>query len=149
LRDRLAGPSDPGLLAGDRREVAHRAFNHLGVPSRAAAAHVDPDLGDRRHLHDGGDPALFTQHADNRGAVALLEARDRSRFQCGGHQMSSPVRRATRTFVPSSSMRYPIFEPTVRFSVLPLTSTSASTAYATFDTWIGASSSMMPPGWLP
>jgi hypothetical protein len=50
--DRLARPVDPGLLAGDRGQVAHGALERLRVVDGLAETDVDHDLLERGDLHD-------------------------------------------------------------------------------------------------
>lgn len=101
LRDGLAGLGDGRLLAGDRGEVAHGAIDQLGVAGGVAHTHVDHDLDQTGNLHDVLVRELLTQLAGDFLAVARLQTRRSG----GSHQMSSPVRLATRILLPSSSKR--------------------------------------------
>src|SRR5690349_20204448 len=101
LRDGLAGLGDRRLLAGDRGEVADGALDQLGVAGGVAHTHVDHDLDEARGLHDVLVRELFLQLARDLLAVLRLETRSGG----GSHQMSSPVRLATRILLPSSSKR--------------------------------------------
>ena len=101
LRDGLAGLGDGRLLAGDRGEVADGALDQLGVAGGVAHTHVDHDLDEAGDLHDVLVRELLTQLARDLLAVARLETRSGG----GSHQMSSPVRLATRILLPSSSKR--------------------------------------------
>src|SRR3954467_2074319 len=92
LRDGLAGLGDGRLLTGDRGEVADRALDQLGVAGGVAHTHVDHDLDEAGDLHDVLVLELVTQLARDLLAVLLLQTRSRG----GSHQMSSPVRLATR-----------------------------------------------------
>src|SRR6202008_353380 len=49
--DRLLGPGDHGLLAGDPLEVADGAVEEAGLRQRATDAHVDGDLREAGGLH--------------------------------------------------------------------------------------------------
>ena len=73
LRNGFAGPGDDGLLPGDRRQIANRAFDQLGVASRLPDAHVHHDLDQTRSLHHVRDLELFPQGRDDLFPVALLE----------------------------------------------------------------------------
>src|SRR3954469_22859169 len=53
VRDRLAGPADAGLLAGDRAELLLGGLEDLGVLLAVADAHVQRDLLDAGSLHRG------------------------------------------------------------------------------------------------
>src|SRR3954453_11832502 len=101
LRDGLAGLGDSRLLAGDRGEVANRAVDQLGVAGGVAHTHVDHDLDEAGDLHDVLVLELVTQLARDLLAVLRLQTRSGG----GRHQMSSPVRLATRILLPSSSKR--------------------------------------------
>src|SRR3954469_23612244 len=101
LRDGLTGLGDGRLLTGDRGEVADGALDQLGVAGGVAHTHVDHDLDEAGDLHDVLVLELVTQLARDLLAVLRLETRSRG----GSHQMSSPVRLATRILLPSSSKR--------------------------------------------
>src|SRR3954447_8971031 len=101
LRDGLAGLGDGRLLTGDRGEVADGALDQLGVAGGVAHTHVDHDLDEAGDLHDVLVLELVTQLARDLLAVLLLQTRSGG----GSHQMSSPVRLATRILLPSSSKR--------------------------------------------
>src|SRR3954447_5989718 len=101
LRDGLAGLGDGRLLPGDRGEVADGALDQLGVAGGVAHTHVDHDLDEAGDLHDVLVLELVTQLARDLLAVLLLQTRSGG----GSHQMSSPVRLATRILLPSSSKR--------------------------------------------
>src|SRR5271166_1872554 len=121
LGDRLAGPPHLRLLTGDRGKVVDGAVDQLRVA--------------------GGVAELRLQRIADLVAVAELEPGLNffCDFFCGSHQMSLPLRREMRTFLPvCSSMRYPTR------AGLPSEST-----IITFDTWIGASCVTMPPDCAP
>src|ERR1700733_8170802 len=100
LGDGLLGPRHGRLLPGDRRQVPEGAIDQLRVPGRLADAHVHEDLGKPRDLHHVGVPELVLERRSDLGAVLLLEPGPR---RClGRHQISFPLGRRTRTFVPSS-----------------------------------------------
>src|SRR5690606_6189151 len=129
------------LLAGDLRHVGDRVLEHLLVSRRLAHAHVESDLGQARHLHRIGVAELLHEL---RHHLILVEL-----FQTGIHfsipqtsgapdQMASPLERNTRMRRPSSRILVAMRSP------LPV----AGLKCITLDTWIGASRSITPPGWL-
>src|SRR5215213_6446469 len=138
LRDRLAGPHDRRLLAGDGGEVADRAVHQLGVAGGLADAHVDDDLGQPRDLHDVGVAELLLQRRRDVLAVAGEHAGQLAGGCAHGVQRSLPVRRETRMLRPSSSLRMP-----TRVGV-PSESTTI-----TLLTWMRASCVTMPPCCAP
>src|SRR4051812_5324237 len=95
--DRLLGPGDHRLLAGDDAEVRDRAVEQRGLTGRQTDPAVEDDLLELWHLHDVAEAELLLQRRAQVARVALLEP--------GCHQRSFPHLRQTRTLVPSSSKR--------------------------------------------
>src|SRR5699024_1147229 len=136
------GPADLRFLTGDRREVADRPVDQLAVTCSVAEAHVQHDLGQAGNLMRIAVAELLTQLA---GDLLPVPGSQPRRGPClvlfctwCGHQISFPLLREIRTFLPSSSNRYP-----TRVA-LP----SESTTW-TFETSIGASWVMIPPDSAP
>src|SRR4051812_8069970 len=127
LRDGLPGLGDGRLLTRDDGQVTDGTVHELRVTGGVADTHVDHDLDEARGLHDVLVGELFLQLACDLLAVLRLETRSGG----GSHQMSSPVRLATRILLPSSSKR----KPTRVTTLLP----SFSTTSWTLETWTGAS----------
>src|SRR5919107_1943312 len=138
LGDRLAGPHDGRLLAGDGGEVPDGAVHQLGVAGGLADPHVDHDLGQPRDLHDVGVAELLLQRRRDLLAVPGEHAGQLSGGCAHVCQRSLPVRRETRMLRPSSSLRVP-----TRVGV-PSESTTI-----TLLTWMGASCVTIPPCWAP
>src|SRR5690606_35948753 len=133
---RHARLGDHRLLAGDLRHVGGRVLEDLLVRGGLAHAHVQRDLLQPRHLHRVGVAKALHQL---RHHLVLVEL-----FQSGRHlgipqaSSASPLERNTRNLRPSSSTLVPMRSP------LP----EAGLKSITFETWIGASRSITPPGWL-
>jgi hypothetical protein len=102
-RDRLAGPRDHRLLAGDDAHVRDGGVEELRVLRRAADAHVDDDLLEPRDLHHVGQADGLLELRPDLVVVAPTEAGPVDRGRTQGK--SFPVRRETRTLVPSPSKR--------------------------------------------
>src|SRR5688572_9641274 len=75
VRDRLLGLAHRRLLAGDRRQVARRRVEQLGVGDRLADAHVDDDLDQLRRLHPVRVAEALHQLGQDLVLVHLLEPR--------------------------------------------------------------------------
>src|SRR5690606_10086577 len=124
------------LLAGDPGHVGDGVLEDLLVGRGLAHAHVERDLLQARHLHRIGVAEALHQL---RHHFVLVEL-----FQSGRHlgipqaSSASPLERNTRNLRPSSSTLVPMRSP------LPV----AGLKSITFETWIGASRSITPPGWL-
>src|SRR6476619_7169734 len=146
LGDRLARLGDDRLLAGDRRQVAHRAVDELGVARRLTDTHVDDDLDDAGHLHDVGEAELREECGLDLVRVALLEPRSGLLADFSHDHRSLPERTATRTRVafwrPSRSTS------STRVLMRVGSFVSGSTT-ATLLTWTGASWVTRPPVRLP
>src|SRR5690606_7671895 len=103
---------------------------------RFAHAHVERDLVQPGHLHRVGVAELLHELRHHFFLVEL--------FQTGRHlcipqaSIASPLERKTRRRRPSSRTLVPMRSP------LP----EAGLKSITLDTWIGASRSITPPGWL-
>src|SRR5699024_6028929 len=97
LRDGLPSPCDDGLLARDERQIVDRALDELRVARRIADTHVHDGLHQAGDLHGVGVGELLLQLRHDLIAIDLLEARGRAGVSGLSHQMSSPVRRETRT----------------------------------------------------
>src|SRR3984885_2631068 len=134
--DRLLGPGDDRLLAGDGLEVALRPLNERGLLGGAADAHVDDDLLQPRDLHDVAQAQPFLQAVPDLAQVPLLQpgARRRARRT----HSSDPHFLQKRTFSPSSSNLYP-----ARVGLSQLLQTSA-----TVETCTGMNLSITPPCWV-
>ncbi len=129
LGDGLLRAPDRGLLTGDGRKIPHSAIDQLRVPGGVSDPHVDDDLDDAGDLHDVAVGELVPQRRGDLVTVPLLEPWNRASAggpafdgpALGGHShglisfpncstarsaySSVPVRRETRTLVPSSLMR--------------------------------------------
>src|SRR5205085_739090 len=133
VRDRLARAADVRLLPGDRRELLLRLLEQLGVLLGVADAHVERDLLDLRRLHYRRVAEALHQRRPD-----LLEVAGLHPSGCGGcwrHQIFAPDRLAARSRLPCSTTVF------TRVGFLLFGSRSA-----TFETWIGPSFSMTPPG---
>src|SRR5437899_4783942 len=105
VRDGLSRLRDDRALPGDRREVSRCGVHRLRVADRLAHSDVEDDLLDLRDLHHVRVAELLAQLVLH-GLVIPL-------FQHGGHDgssttIASPHCRHTRSFVPSSSRRWPM-----------------------------------------
>src|SRR6185312_13637195 len=76
VRDRLARLGDHHLLARDQRQVAGGVVHLLAVGNALADAHVEDDLGDRRHLHRVLVAELLGQLTAHALLVVRAQARD-------------------------------------------------------------------------
>src|SRR4051794_1275336 len=74
-RARLAGTAHLAALAGDRRQLLEGGVELLRVRLRLADAHVERDLLDAGHLHQGAETELVLQARAELALVELLEAR--------------------------------------------------------------------------
>src|SRR2546426_1376626 len=105
VRDGLSRLRDDRALPGDRREVSRCGVHRLRVADRLAHSDVEDDLLDLRDLHHVRVAELLAQLALHGRVIPL--------FQHGGHEgssttIASPHCRHTRSFVPSSSRRWPM-----------------------------------------
>src|SRR4051812_11237459 len=143
LRDRLRRLADLRALAGDDRQLVHRGVELLGVGLRLTDTHVERDLLDARHLHDRLQAELLLERRTDLVLVLLLHARHVG--LCGRHYLSISWPQAgflqTRTRIVLSFTVF-VTVPT-RVACLHVGQTTI-----TFDTWIAAGFSMMPPGMI-
>src|SRR5262249_38048785 len=75
VRDVLLGARDDRRLTGDELELLDGVVDDLRVLVRLAQAHVDRDLHDPRHLHDGGVVELLHHGRLDGAVVERAEAR--------------------------------------------------------------------------
>src|SRR5690606_11164704 len=90
LGDRLASSGDLRLLAGDQREVADGAVDHLAVTGGLADTGVHDDLHEAGHLVHVREAEVLRQLSRDLVAVLQLEARldFASRNCCVSHYRS-------------------------------------------------------------
>src|ERR1700730_6552637 len=132
--NRLLGPCDGGLPTRDDGEVVHRAVEQRRLLGRPADAAVQHDLLESGDLHRVGKTEVRLELPAQLFVVPPLEPGRLVHLNGCRHQTSPPHFRQTRTFLPSSSNRYPT-------RVGP----QLGHASATFEMSIGMSLSMMPP----
>ena len=97
--DGLGCLANERLLTGDRRHVTDRPVEQRRLLDSATDTHVHDDLLETRDLHDVADTQLFLEGGTH--LVLILDLEARAGRSSRGHQMTSPVRFATRTLVPS------------------------------------------------
>src|SRR5690606_31354772 len=113
----------------DAPELLGRGLDDLRVLRRLAEPHVDDHLRDLRDGHHVGVPELLHQGRRRLVGIALLQPTHLS--------ITPPLLRLIRTFRPSSS----VWKPTR----VPLPASGSHSI--TFDAWMDASCSTMPP-WM-
>ena len=101
--DGLGCLANERLLTRNRSHVADCAVKQRRLLDSATDAHVHDDLLESRDLHDVADTQLFLQGGTH--LVLILDLEARAGGSSRGHQMTSPVRFATRTLVPSAFTR--------------------------------------------
>src|SRR3989441_4093539 len=135
VRNGLSRLRDDRALPGDRREVPCGGVHRLRVADRLTHPDVEDDLLDLRDLHHVRVAELLAQLVLD-GLVIPL-------FQHGGHDgtsttIASPHCRHTRSFVPSSSRRWPTRVGLPQCGQTTMTLPSPS----------GIGCSMIPPFWF-
>src|SRR5262249_27530828 len=134
-RDRLLRLGHDGPLPRDRRQLLSRALEDLRVGDRLPEAHVEDDLLDARYRHRVVDPELLPERGGDLLRVFLFQSCCHLFFVLRLQARTAPLFFATRSGLPSASRRRPTRVRTLR---------SGSTSI-TFEMWIAASLSEMPP----
>src|SRR6266702_1424025 len=131
-RDGLPGTAHGRPLPGDLAETLHGRVEELDVLGGLPDPHVDDHFPQTGHRHDVRVAPLLHQAGDDLLHVVFLDpcAHDRAHLS-----RTSPLRRPTRTLRPSARVLAPI---RVRLS-------SSEETIITFETWMGASRSAIPP----
>src|SRR5690242_4874256 len=143
LRDRLPRAAYLCALAGDRRQLLDGRVEQLRVRLRLAHAHVQRDLLEARHLHDGVEAEIVLQLRTDLALVAHLQARRVGVGRCCAHDLSISW--------PQSACLHTRTRTCLSFTVFRTVPTRVGFLHVgqtiiTFETGSGADFSMIPPG---